>query len=44
MLSACKRMFSNIASLKIPEISKRMAIKFLTTLEEGWLCRLGRDH
>ena len=44
MLSVCKRMFSNIASLKIPEISKRMAIKFLPTLEEGRICRLKRDY
>ena len=40
MLGVCRRMISTVASLKIPEISKRMAIKFVPSIESGTRFRL----
>ena len=33
MLRVCRRMMSSIASLKIPEISQRMTVKFAPAME-----------
>lgn len=40
MLRVCRRMFSNIASLNIPQISQRMSVNFLPAMEQGMRMRI----
>ena len=35
MLGVCRRMYSKLASLKIPQISQRMTLNYLPVMESG---------